>query len=69
MSSKFEFDETRNAIGAKNLGNDERKAMLDKFKSAGGKVLSEKEIKQKARGPAETRTFNICLKKSIWRNV
>ncbi|MDH4263344.1 MAG: hypothetical protein OEV78_09905 [Spirochaetia bacterium] len=47
MASKFEFDETRNAIGADKLENSERKAMLDKFKSAGGKVLSEKELKEK----------------------
>jgi hypothetical protein len=49
MPSKFEFDDTRNAIGADKLENSERKAMLDKFKSAGGKVLSEKELKDKKR--------------------
>ncbi len=45
MGSKYEFDDTRDAIGTSNLSNDERKAMLDKFKGAGGKILSEKELK------------------------
>ena len=49
MPSKFEFDDTRNAIGADKLENSERKAMLDKFKSAGGKVLSEKELRENKR--------------------
>lgn len=43
--SRFEFDDTREAIGTENLSASERKAMLDKFKSAGGKVLSEKELR------------------------
>ena len=45
MGSKFEFDETRKAIGAHELSEQERKAMLEKFRSAGGKVLNEKEVR------------------------
>ncbi len=46
MGSRYEFDDTRDAIGTSNLSDDERKAMLEKFKGAGGKVLSEKELKK-----------------------
>jgi len=49
MATKFEFDDTRNAIGADKLESSERKAMLDKFKSAGGKVLSERELRESKR--------------------
>lgn len=45
MGSKFEFDETRKAIGINQLSEAERKAMLEKFKAAGGKVLQEREIR------------------------
>ncbi|MDH4200923.1 MAG: hypothetical protein OEV66_11170 [Spirochaetia bacterium] len=58
MPSKFEFDETRNAIGADKLQADERKAMLDKFKSGGGKVLSEKELREKKRQETQSRQPN-----------
>jgi Mor family transcriptional regulator len=58
MGSKFEFDQTRNAIGVENLSNDERKAMLDKFKSGGGKILSEKELKEKKRKEAQERQMS-----------
>jgi len=46
MGSKFEFDDTREAIGTGNLSSEERKTMLDKFKGVGGKVLSEKEMRR-----------------------
>lgn len=44
MGSKFEFDETRNAIGVDNLDPEERKRLKQQFESAGGKVLSEREV-------------------------
>ncbi|MES0488878.1 MAG: hypothetical protein ABUK01_02735 [Leptospirales bacterium] len=46
MSPKYEFDETRDAIGADKLQDNERKAMLDKFQQGGGQVMSERELKQ-----------------------
>ena len=52
--SKFEFDDTRNAIGAQNLSDSERKAMLEKFKSGGGQVLSERELREKAEREARS---------------
>ncbi|MCS6983614.1 MAG: hypothetical protein NZM25_00615 [Leptospiraceae bacterium] len=45
MGGKFEFDDTRKAIGVEQLSEAERKAMLEKFKAAGGKVLQEREIR------------------------
>ncbi|MDH5720998.1 MAG: hypothetical protein OEZ13_10375 [Spirochaetia bacterium] len=48
MGSKYEFDETRDAIGADGLTPDERKAMFEKFQSSGGKVVDEKLLKNKA---------------------
>lgn len=50
MSSKFQFDDTREAIGADKLNDNERKEMLEKFKSAGGKITQEKEIKDRQAG-------------------
>ena len=48
MGIEYEFDKTRQAIGGPNLSNEERREMLQKFQEAGGKVLSEKELKEKA---------------------
>lgn len=45
MGSKFEFDDTREQLGLDNLDEDERKLLLNQFKSAGGKVLKEREVK------------------------
>lgn len=44
MGSKFEFDDTRENTGINKLGDDERKDLLDRFKSAGGQVINEKEL-------------------------
>ncbi|MDH5718666.1 MAG: hypothetical protein OEZ22_13660 [Spirochaetia bacterium] len=46
MGSKFEFDDTRDAIGSDHLTQDERKAMFDKFKSSGGQVVNEKLLRE-----------------------
>lgn len=46
--AKFEFDDTRSAIGANELDAQERREMLDRFKSAGGQVLREKSVAEKA---------------------
>ncbi len=46
--AKYEFDDTRSAIGANELDAQERKEMLDRFKSAGGQVLREKSVAEKA---------------------
>jgi hypothetical protein len=57
--AKYEFDETRSAIGANELDNQERKEMLERFKSAGGQVLKEKSVAEKAeaaRQAAEARS-------------
>lgn len=57
--SKYEFDQTRAAIGANELDNAERKEMLERFKSAGGQVLREKSLAEKqedARRAAEARS-------------
>jgi hypothetical protein len=56
--SKYEFDDTRSAIGANELDQAERKKMLERFKSAGGQVLREKSLAEKqeeARRAAEVR--------------
>lgn len=39
---EMEFDRTRKSIRTNDLGNKDRKDMLDKFSSAGGKVLEER---------------------------
>lgn len=54
MGSKYEFDDTREAIGSSNLTNDERKSMLEKFKNAGGQVLSEKELRNRSGSDSST---------------
>ncbi|HNJ65889.1 MAG TPA: hypothetical protein PKW28_08340, partial [Turneriella sp.] len=57
--AKYEFDETRSAIGANELDNQERKEMLERFKSAGGQVLKEKSLAERqedARRAAEARS-------------
>lgn len=41
---EMEFDKTRQAIGAQNLGQDDRKELLDRFKKSGGEVLREKAV-------------------------
>ncbi len=46
MPAEYEFDRTRNAIGADRIDDSERRTMLEKFKSAGGQVLSEKELRR-----------------------
>ena len=46
--AKYEFDQTRSAIGANEMDNAERKEMLERFKSSGGQVLKEKSIAEKA---------------------
>jgi len=58
MESKFEFDDTRNSLGINDLSDLERKEMKDKMMSAGGKVLSEKEIKkiQEKNNPSSTKS-------------
>jgi len=43
---EMEFDRTRKSIGANDLDQDARKSMLNKFTGAGGKVLSEKALRQ-----------------------
>ena len=40
-----EFDKTKKAIGVGGMAENERNDMLNKFKSAGGKVVREKEDK------------------------
>lgn len=57
--AKFEFDDTRKAIGANDLDHGERKEMLERFKSVGGQVLREKSVAEKqedARRAAEAKT-------------
>lgn len=56
--AKYEFDQTRSAIGANEMDNAERKEMLERFKSSGGQVLKEKSLAEKqeeARRAAEAR--------------
>ena len=45
---EMEFDKTRKAIDAKNLDKGSRRDMLDKFTSAGGKVLNEHAVNKPA---------------------
>ncbi len=42
----MEFDRTRKAIGAQNLGDKDRKKMLDQLKGSGGQVLGERSLKK-----------------------
>lgn len=44
----MEFDRTRKAIGARNLGSSDRKELIDKFTSAGGQVLNERARREEA---------------------
>ncbi len=55
MGGKFQFDETRDAIGVNKLNKDERQQMLEKFKNAGGQVLSERELREQKREEARRR--------------
>ena len=55
-NAEFEFDDTRKAIGAEDLDDSERKAMLNKFKDAGGEVLSERELRHQQNAQAEGST-------------
>ncbi len=41
-----EFDKTKRSIGVNNLDDKARKEMFNKFQSAGGKVVSEKDPKK-----------------------
>lgn len=41
-----EFDKTKKAIGLNNLDDSSRKNMLEKFKSAGGKIVDDKKAKE-----------------------
>ena len=68
MPTKFEFDDTRNAIGADNLKDSERKAMLDKFKSAGGKVLSERELREQKAKETQLKQGSQSSKQSGSKN-
>ena len=43
---EMEFDRTRKAIGAQNLGDKDRKKMLDQLKGSGGQVLGERSLKK-----------------------
>ena len=43
---EMEFDRTRKAIGAQNMGAQDRKKMLDQFKGSGGQVLGERALKK-----------------------
>ena len=45
MSTKYEFDDTRSAIGASQMSDEERGKMLKKFQKGGGHVLGEKALK------------------------
>ncbi len=42
----MEFDRTRKAIGAQNLGAQDRKKMLDQLKGSGGQVLGERAVRK-----------------------
>lgn len=42
-----EFDKTKRSIGVNNLDDKARKEMFNKFQSAGGKVVSEKDPKRR----------------------
>lgn len=44
--SMSEFDKTKKTIGVNNLDDKARREMFDKFQSAGGKVVSEKDKKR-----------------------
>lgn len=44
----MEFDKTRKAIGVNNLNAGDRKDLLGKFTDAGGKVLSERSLKDES---------------------
>ncbi|RHX88699.1 hypothetical protein [Leptospira stimsonii] len=50
-----EFDKTKRSIGVNNLDDKARKEMFDKFQSAGGKVVNEKDKKKEeaARKPSQ----------------
>jgi len=57
--AKYEFDNTRAAIGANDLDAQQRKEMLERFKSAGGQVLKEKSLAERQadeRAAQEART-------------
>ncbi|MBR32653.1 MAG: hypothetical protein CMN77_15220 [Spirochaetaceae bacterium] len=43
---EMEFDRTRKAIGAQNLGAQDRKKMLDQLKGSGGQVLGERAVRK-----------------------
>ncbi|TGK28963.1 hypothetical protein EHQ12_15345 [Leptospira gomenensis] len=53
-----EFDKTKRSIGVNNLDDKARKEMFDKFQSAGGKVVSEKD-KKKDEGDRKSSAPNI----------
>ncbi|EMO02633.1 hypothetical protein LEP1GSC116_3919 [Leptospira interrogans serovar Icterohaemorrhagiae str. Verdun HP] len=53
-----EFDKTKRSIGVNNLDDKARKEMFNKFQSAGGKVVSEKDPKKKSLRPVDNLTFD-----------
>lgn len=58
-----EFDKTKKAIGLNNLDDSSRKNMLEKFKSAGGKIVEDKKAKdeqaKKSRPQPTVRQGNV----------
>lgn len=53
-----EFDKTKRSIGVNNLDDKARKEMFNKFQSAGGKVINEKDPKKKNLRPVGNLTFD-----------
>lgn len=69
MGGKFEFDDTRDAIGVNSLEHGERKQMLNKFLDAGGQVLSDKELKEKKREEVRRREAQEARSRKSKANV
>ena len=56
MSGKYEFDKTRHAIGANQMSDDERAAMLQKFKDGGGEVLKDNLVNKQPSSSRKSRS-------------
>ncbi len=64
MSGKYEFDDTRGAIGASSMSEKERFEMLKKFKNSGGEVLREKVLHKNNIFSSEVSKVNDLKKNS-----
>ena len=68
MPGKYSFDNTRDAIRANKISDEERNRMIKGFKSVGGKVLNEKELKLQQHSSSKKRGSRDIIRSSHSNN-